>query len=44
MPARMTRLSADVGRSHNLQGVIDGCVDKAGMSTAAPDRSAVLCG
>jgi len=30
--------------SHNSQGVVDGGVDKAGMSTAAPDRIAVLCG
>jgi len=29
--------------SHSLQGVVDGEVDKAGMSTAASDRSAVLC-
>jgi len=29
--------------SHNLQGIIDGGVNKAGMSTAAPDRRAVLC-
>jgi len=25
--------------SHNSQGVVDGRVDKADMSTAAPDRS-----
>ena len=30
--------------SHNLQGVIDGGFDEVGMSTAAPDRRAVLCG
>ena len=29
--------------SHNSQGVVDGGVNKAGMSTAAPNRSAVLC-
>jgi len=29
--------------SHNLQDVVDGEVDKAGMSIAALDRSAVLC-
>ena len=29
--------------SHNSQGIVDGRVDAAGMSTAAPDRSAVLC-
>jgi len=30
--------------SHNSQGVNDGGVDEACMSTAAPDRGAVLCG
>jgi len=30
------------GSSHNLQGVIDGGVDKAGMSTEASDRSSTL--
>jgi len=30
--------------SHNSYGVIDGRVDEAGMSTAAPDTRAVLCG
>jgi len=29
--------------SHNLQGVVDGGVNKAGMSTVARNRSAVLC-
>ena len=29
--------------SHNSQGVVDGGVSEAGVSTAAPDRSAVLC-
>ena len=29
---------------HNLLGVVDGGVDEAGMSTAAPDQSAVLRG
>ena len=29
--------------SHNSQGVVDGGVDEAGMSTAAPHRSAALC-
>jgi len=29
--------------SHNSQGVVDGGVNEARMSTAAPDRSAVLC-
>ena len=30
--------------SQNSQGITDGEVDKVGMSTAAPGRSAVLCG
>jgi len=30
--------------SHYLQGVVDGRVNKAGVSTATPDRSAVFCG
>ena len=30
--------------SHNLQGVVDGGFNEAGMSTAAPNRNAVLCG
>ena len=30
--------------SHDSQGVVDGGVDKASVSTAVPDRSAVLCG
>ena len=29
--------------SHNSQGVVDGGVSKAGVSTAAPNRSALLC-
>ena len=29
--------------SHNSQGVVDGGVNKAGMSIVAPNRSAVLC-
>jgi len=29
--------------SHNLQGVVDGSVNEAYMSTAPPDRSTVLC-
>ena len=29
--------------SHNSQGFVDGGVNKAGMSTATPNRSAVLC-
>ena len=28
--------------NHNSQGVVDGGVDKTGVSTTAPDRSAVL--
>ena len=30
--------------SHNWQGVIDGVVSETGMSTATPNRSAILCG
>jgi len=44
MPARIGRLSAGVGCRHPVtirtQRVIDGGVDTAGRSTAAPDRSA----
>ena len=29
--------------SHNSQGVVDGSVNEAGINTAAPDSSAVLC-
>ena len=29
--------------SHNSQGVVDGGIDEVGRSTAAPNRSAVLC-
>jgi len=29
--------------SHNSQDVVDGGVSKAGMSTAAPNRSTILC-
>jgi len=46
MPVRTGRLSGwcrTQTSSHSLQGVVDGEVDKAGMSTAAPDRSTVLC-
>ena len=44
VPAKIGRSSAGVGRRHPVisQGVIDGGVDEAGMSTAAPDKSAVL--
>ena len=31
-------------QASSSQGVVDGGVNKAGMSTAAPDKSAVLCG
>jgi len=47
MPASMGRLSAGVGRRHLVticKVVVDGGVDEAGMSTAAPGRSAVLYG
>jgi len=30
--------------SHNLQGIVDGRVNETGVSTAAPNRNAVLCG
>jgi len=30
--------------THNAQGLLVGGVDEAGMSTAAPNWSAVLCG
>ena len=30
--------------SHNSQGVVDGGVDEAGMSTAAPDKRSVPSG
>jgi len=30
--------------SHNSQGVVDGGADEVGMSTAAPNKCAVLCG
>jgi len=42
MPARIGRCRAQAS-SRNSQGVVDGDRDNAGMSTAAPDRSAVLC-
>ena len=44
IPARIGRLSSGVASSHNSQGVIDGRVNEVGVSTAAPDRGAVLCG
>jgi len=46
MPARIERLSAGVGRrhpAHNSQAVVDDRVNGAGMRTATPYRSAVLC-
>jgi len=47
MPVRIGRLSGwcmTQASSHTSQGVVDGGVNKAVVSTAAPDRSAVLCG
>jgi len=29
--------------SHDSQGIVDGVINKASMSTAAPNRSAVFC-
>ena len=45
MPARIGRLSAGVGRKHpvTIRTIVDGGVNKAGMNTAAPDKSSVLC-
>ena len=45
-PLRRSKLSSPQGSSHNLQGVVDGRVNKVGVSTAAPDGvqySAVEC-
>ena len=47
MPARIGRLSAGVGRRHPVairKALLIVGYNKAGMSTAAPDRCAVLCG
>ena len=41
---KVVRLCRTQASSHNSQDVVDAGVDKAGMSTAAPGRSAVLCG
>jgi len=45
IPMRKGRflLVQDEGISHSLQGVVDRRVSEAGMSTAAPDRSTLLC-
>jgi len=47
MPARIGRLSTGVGRRYPVtirnSSLHDGGVNKAGMSTAAPNKSAVLC-
>ena len=46
MPARIGRLPAGVGRRHPVtvrKASLMVGVNKAGMSTAAPNRSAVLC-
>ena len=45
VPERIERLSAGVGAqasSHNSQGVVDGGVNKADMSTAAQDKRSTL--
>jgi len=47
MPARMGRLSAGVARRHPVtirKASLMVGVNEAGMRTAVPDRSAVLCG
>jgi len=36
---KVVRWCGTQASSHNSQGVVDGGVDEAGMSTAAPDRS-----
>jgi len=41
---KVVRWCSTQASSHNSQGVVDGGVDEAGMSTVAPERSAVLCG
>ena len=46
IPARIGRLSLwcrTQASSHNSQGVVDGGVNEAGVSTTAPDGNAVLC-
>ena len=40
---KVVRWCRTLASSHNSQGVVDGRVNEAGMSTAAPTRSAVLC-
>jgi len=40
---KVVRWSRTQASSHDSQGVVNSGVDKAGMSTVAPDRSAVLC-
>jgi len=41
---KFDRWSRTQASRHNSQGVVDGRVSEAGVSTATPDRSAVLCG
>jgi len=41
---KVVRWCREQASSHNSEGAVDGGVDEAGMSTAAPDRRAVLCG
>ena len=40
---KFVRWCRTLASGHNSQGVVDCGVDEAGVSTAAPDRRAVLC-
>jgi len=40
---KVVRCCKGQASSHSSQGVVDGGVDKAGMSIVAPDRSAQYC-
>jgi len=40
---KVVRWCSTQASSHNSQDVVDGAVNEAGVSTAAPDGSAVLC-
>ena len=40
---KVVRWCRSQASSHNSQGVVDGGIDEVGRSTAAPNRSAVLC-
>jgi len=41
---KVVRRGRTQASSHNSQGAVDGGVDEAGMSTAAPDKRVALCG